>query len=196
MATYRAIGATCEAVVGTLRQAWRPEMFYNASLQFAVYTTKDFATPMETGVSLFLYRVTLNGVQRTPPGRRGPLDQPRRTQLPLDLHFLLTPWAKQASLEQEILGWMMRIIEDTPTLPSGLLNSHIAGVFDSKETVELLPGDLSYEDMSRVWDVLPQDFHISVPYIARVVRIDSVFDTSGGGPVLTKQLDYGALKDG
>jgi hypothetical protein len=194
MATFRAIGATCEAVVRMLRQAWRPNLFYEANLQFAVYTTKDFATPMETGVSLFLYRAAVNGSQRTPPARPGPQGQPRRTQLPLDLYFLLTPWAKQASLEQEILGWMMRTIEDTPILPAGLLNSHVAGVFDPEETVELLPGELSYEEMFRAWDVLPQDFHLSVPYVARIVRIDSLFDVCAGGPVLTKQLDYGSLK--
>src|SRR4051794_9365888 len=108
MATYQAIGSTCDAVMRLLRQTWRPELFDDAALTFAVYRTQDFATPMETGVSLFLYRVAINTVQRTPPGRRMPDGRPRRTQLPLDLDFLLTPWAKDASLEQEILGWLMR----------------------------------------------------------------------------------------
>jgi hypothetical protein len=179
-----------------LRQAWRPELFFDATLQFAVYSTRDFATPMETGVSLFLYRAAVNAIQRTPPARPDALGRPRRTQLPVDLHFLLTPWAKQASLEEEILGWMMRTIEDTPTLPAGLLNAYRAGVFEPEETVELLPGELSYEDLFRVWDVLPQDFHISAPYTARVVRIDSLFDVTEGSPVLTRQLDFGTRKGG
>ena len=194
MATFRAVGATCEAVMAMLRQAWRPELFSDTTLQFAVYTTKDFAAPMETGVSLFLYRAAFNANQRTPAARPDAMGRPRRTQLPLDLHFLITPWAKQASLEEEILGWVMRTIEDAPILPAGLLNSYRAGVFDAEETVEVLPGELSYEEMFRVWDVLPQDFHISVPYTARVVRIDSLFDVAEGGPVLTRQLDFGSWK--
>jgi hypothetical protein len=195
MASYRAIGATCEGVLRMLRQAWSLALFNDAQLQFEVYTTKDFATPMETGVSLFLYKAGRNELQRTPPARPDSQGRPRRPQLPLNLYMLLTPWAKDASLEHEILGWMMRTIEDTPVLPAGLLNSRIAGVFEPEETVELVPGDLTYEELFRIWDVLPQDYHISVPYVARVVRIDSQFEVAGAGPVLTRQLDYGAFKE-
>src|SRR6185312_4180119 len=147
MATYRAVGATCEAIVRLLQQSWRREMFDGTDLQFAFYRTGDFATPMDAGVSLYLYRVMVNTVQRTPPAKPGPGNRRRRAQLPLDLNFLLTPWAKDASLEQVILGWMMRTLEDTPILPSGLLNTLTAGVFDSDETVEIVTGQMSNEEM-------------------------------------------------
>ncbi|HEY6407384.1 MAG TPA: DUF4255 domain-containing protein [Ktedonobacteraceae bacterium] len=195
MATYRAVGATCEAVVRLLQQSWRREMFNNTDLQFHVYRTGDFATPIEAGVTLFLYRVTMNTVQRTPPAKPGLRGQRRRPQLPLDLHFLLTPWAKDASLEQIILGWMMRTIEDVAILPAGLLNTMTAGVFDADETVEIVAGQMSNEEMFRIWDVLPNDYQISVPYIARIVRIDSDLDLLEAGPVVTRELDFGVLKD-
>jgi hypothetical protein len=195
MANYRAIGATCEAVVRLLQQAWRPELFDNAELQFKVYRTKSFTTPMDVGVSLFLYRVLLNGVQRIPPSRPGPHGQPRRPQLPLELHFLLTPWAKDASLEQEILGWMMRALEDTPILPAGILNMLAPDVFAAEETVEIVVGQLANEEIFRIWDVLPNDFQISVPYIARVVRIDSELDLREAGPVVRRDLTFGVLKE-
>jgi hypothetical protein len=195
MATYRAVGATCEAVVRLLQQSWQRNLFDGADLQFAVYRTRDFATPMDAGVSLFLYRVSVNTVQRTPPAKPGPGGRQRRSQLPLDLHFLLIPWAKDASLEQVILGWMMRTIEDTPILPAGILNTLSAGVFDADETVEIVVGHLSNEEMFRIWDVLPSDYQISVPYCARVVRIDSELDQREGGPVIARKLDFGALKD-
>jgi hypothetical protein len=194
MASYRAIGATCEGVLRLLRQAWTLALFYDTELQFEVYSTKDFATPMETGVSLFLYKAGRNELQRTPPAKPDPQGRPRRPQLPLNLYFLLTPWAKEASLEHEVLGWMMRTLEDSPILPAGLLNSAIAGVFDPEETVEIVPGDLTYEELFRIWDVLPNDYHVSVPYVARIVRIDSQFDVVQTEPVLTRQFDYGALK--
>jgi hypothetical protein len=195
MATYRAVGATCEAVIRLLQQSWQSSLFNNTDLQFAVYRTRDFAAPMDAGISLFLYRVTVNSVQRTPPAKPAPGGRPRRPQLPLDLHFLLIPWAKDASLEQVILGWMMRTIEDTPILPAGLLNSLTAGVFDADETIEIVLGQLSNEEMFRIWDVLPSDYQISVPYTARIVRIDSELDLREGGPVLTRELDFGVLKD-
>lgn len=195
MATYRAVGATCEAIVRLLQQSWRREIFDGTDLQFAVYRTGDFATPMDAGVSLYLYRVMVNTVQRTPPPKPGPGNRRRRPQLPLDLHFLLTPWAKDASLEQVILGWMMRTLEDIPILPSGLLNTLTAGVFDSDETVEIVTGQMSNEEMFRIWDVLPNNYQISVPYTARVVRIDSELDLTENGPVQTKGLDFGVLRD-
>jgi hypothetical protein len=178
-----------------LQQSWQRELFDGADLQFEVYRTKDFSTPMKTGVSLFLYRVSVNNVQRTPPAKPAPGGRQRRPQLPLDLHFLLTPWAEDASLEQVILGWMMRTIEDTPILPAGLLNTLTAGVFDADETVEIVVGQLSNEEMFRIWDVLPINYQISVPYTARIVRIDSELDLREGGPVLTRELDFGVLKD-
>src|SRR3954470_3315635 len=123
MASYRAVASTCEAVVRLLNQSWSKPLFDNHDLNFAVYQTANFAEPMKFGISLFLYRVSVSRVQRTPPSRPGPDGKARRSQLPLELHMLLTPWATDASLAHEILGWMMRTIESTPIIPSGILNS-------------------------------------------------------------------------
>ena len=197
MASYQAIGATCEAVMRLLQQTWRPALFDDASLQFRVYGTRNFATPMDAGVSLYLYRVATNSTVRTPPPRPVPGNgnRVRRPQLPLDLHFLLTPWAREASLEQQILGWMMRTIEDTPTLPSGLLNSSLTGDFAAEEQVQLVQGQLSNEVLFRIWDVLPSDYQFSVPYVASIVYIDSELERQAGEPVLTKQLDFGVAEE-
>jgi hypothetical protein len=193
MADYRAVSAVCSAVVRLLQTAYRPELF-DSTLQFEVYRTAGFASPMSAGVSLFLYRAMVNSVRRTYPARPTPDGRMRRPQLPLDLHFILTPWAGEASQEQEILGWMMRTIEDHPLLPAGLLNSLTPGVFDDDDSVEIVPGDLSNEELFRIWDVLPTDFQVSVPYVARVVRIDSELLEAEGEMVLTRELDFGVLK--
>src|SRR3981081_569264 len=124
---------------------------------------------MDTGVSLFLYRVLVNGGIRTPPS--GPGTGP--AALPLDLHFLLTPWAAEAAMEQEILGWVMRTLEDTPILTAGLLNARVAGVFGPDEVLEVVADQLSNAEQLQLWDVLRTDFRPSVQYVARVVRIES-----------------------
>jgi hypothetical protein len=194
MATYRAIGATCEAVIRLLQQTWQEALFDDNPLSFKVYNTKHFEEqPIVNGVSLFLYRVAASPVQRTSPARPKQGKQ-RRPQLPLELYFILTPWAKEASLEHEILGWMMRTIEDTPILSAGILNSLLPEVFDSEETVEIVLGQLTNEEMFRIWDVLPGDYRISVPYMARTVRIDSELNLPEVGTVLEKRLEFGVLK--
>jgi hypothetical protein len=193
MATYQAIGATCEAIVQLLQQLWQRNPLNENDLQFAVYRTADFDQPMEVGVSLFLYRVTVNGVQRTPPAGPGPQGSLRRSQLPLELHFLLTTWAKKPSLEQIILGWMMRTIEDYPILPAGLLNMVVPSVFDADETVEIVFGQLSNEEMFHIWDILPSKYQISVPYTARIVRIGSEAKLHEDAPVQIRALNFDTL---
>jgi hypothetical protein len=194
MASYRAIGAACEAIIRLLQQSWQPAIFDDAPLHFQVYGTDDFEErPVQTGVSLFLYRVAVSPIQRTSPGKPKPNGKLRRQQLPLELYFILTPWAQAPSLQQEILGWMMRTIEDTPILSAGILNTLLPDVFAAEETVEIVHGQLTNEEMFRIWDVLPGDYRISVPYLARTVRIDSELEVPEAKPVLTKELEFAAF---
>lgn len=194
MATFRAIGATCDGILRLLQQSWQKPLFNNEDLRFEVYQVGDFKSPMRYGVSLFLYRVSVNSVQRTPPSRPGAQGQARRHALPVDLHLLLTPWATDASLQHAMLGWMLRTLESTPILTSGLLNTATSGVFAPDETVELIPSALSNEELFRIWDVLGQEFHISMPYLARVIRLDSEVEEPAGSPVLVRDLEFAALK--
>jgi hypothetical protein len=171
---HAGIASTLEAVVCVLRAAYDPADFNGAVLDFQVYVSDDFTHPMEQGVSLFLYRIYPNGAVRAPQGRLLPDGRRQRNKLPLDLHFLATAWARKASLQHEIAGWMMRVIEDNPVLTADLLNAPRPGVFQPEETVALNHTDLSVEDTFRIWDtVIDHSYQLSVPYVARTVEIES-----------------------
>jgi hypothetical protein len=178
-----------------LQESYQPELLGPANpLQFEVYGTADFQDHMTRGVSLFLYRVHVNGSQRSPLVKN-PQGNVRRQLLPLDLHFFLTVWAPQPSLQHAILGWTMRTLEDNPVLPASLLNGVRDNVFRADETVELVAGQLTNEELMRIWDDLSADYQLSVPYVARVVRIESVQElTEGGGPVVEREFEYGVMK--
>lgn len=181
MADYRAVATVTEAVLQLLRSNYRPEDF-GQELEFKVFTAKDFSKPLNAGVSLFLYRIFPNGVQRTPPSRPAPDGRTFPTLLPLDLHLLLTVWGKEASLQHTIAGWMMRVLEDQPIFPAALLNAVTPGVFRPHETVEVSLTELTNEDLLRIWDALVQNvYQLSVPYVARVVRIESPRPLGEGG---------------
>lgn len=174
MADYRAIMGLSEAITGLLRTSYRPEDFNN-ELEFKVFTSKDFTNnTIINGASLFMYRVYCNGVHRLPPGRLRPDGKREPTQLPVELHFLITVWGNDASLQYTLAGWIMRILEDTPILPAGVLNSAVPGVFRPDETVDVVLAELRTEDLFRIWDVLGlNQYQLSIPYVARVVNIES-----------------------
>lgn len=186
MADFRAIAAACDAVVASLQRRYDPALFNN-DLDFRVYTAQDFAKPMSAGVSLFLYRAVPHGTHRTPAARR----PGGATRLPLELHFLLTVWGKDAALRHTIAGWMMRAMEDQPTLSSAELNITWPGTFDPGEGVELILTQMNLEDLTQVWDsLIRQAYQFSVPYIARVIEIDTLRSLPGHGGVRVQDGRY------
>ena len=100
------------------------------------------------------------------------------------------PRATQAQLQQLILGWMMRVVEDNASIPANILNSELEGVFAPEEHIEVIPGSLTTEEILRLWDQLPSDFNICVPYCARVLRIESPVGQLEAPPVLQRDLDF------
>lgn len=189
MATFQAIGSVAEAVKRLLGETWQPPLLNSMQLQFEVYQGKDFRTPMEAGVSVFVYQVSVNKVQRTLP----PADPQHRRPLPLDIWLLLTAWGKDASAEHAVLGWAMRAIDDNPILSAGFLNAFIPGVFQPEETVELAPGDLTNDEVFQLWQVLPNSLQLSVPYVARVVRMESSLTVPLAVPVASRELEFGTV---
>lgn len=196
MATYHAIAATSQAILGLLKDACPKDEFQNAG--FALYHPSDFETPsMDEGISLFLYRVVPNGTLRNLQPRLGPDGRRYRASLPLDLHYIMTAWAKSVEKQQRLLGWSMRVLEDTPILPAGLLNHFMpeAETFHANETVELVCETLSLQDWTALWDKLKPKMQTSVTYVARMVPIESSIELTGGGMVQTRDFGYGKTSE-
>jgi len=175
VADFRAIRAVGESLLALLETSYRPSDFNDIVADFRMFTSRDFSNNAITnGVSLFMYRLYCNGAYRTPPGRIGTNGLRTDTQLPLELHFLITVWGGEASYQYELAGWIMRVLEDSPTLPSAILNSTTANVFRVDETVDITHAELRTEDLFRIWDVLGVNaYQLSIPYVARVVQIES-----------------------
>lgn len=193
MASYRAIETISNVVVRLLQASHAPGDFNDNRLEFAVYQGEDFGsggTPaISPGVSLFLYRVVANGTMRTPPGRRTSSGKQRKTQLPLDLHYLFTVWAGSATMQHRITGWLMRTLETTPILPEGVLHSAHEDVFEPDETIEIVLNDLTNEDLFRIWDIIGESYRLSIPYLVRNVRIKSDEKVRSEGPVERRIFD-------
>jgi hypothetical protein len=120
-------------------------------------------------LSIFLYRVDFNKTMRAAWSGVGSVDG--FGHLPLDLHYMMTPWASDPELEHRIIGRTMQALETTPILSGPLLTP--AGGWAPNEAVQILLEDVPTEWVMRTFDSLPTDFKLSIPYVARVTRIDS-----------------------
>lgn len=194
MASYQAIAAVGEAILGLLESARPPTPSEFDATHFMPYQASDFQNPTsEERISLYLYHVAINSTRRSFPPRRDADGKLYRPPLPVDLHYLLTPWSQDPKKQQRLLGWSMRVLEDTPILPTGLLNSFgpETAIFRPDEAVELVCEPLSLQEIVNIWDAFKPNFQISAAYVARMILIDSLVEEAEGPLVQTRVFAMG-----
>ena len=194
MANYLAIAAVARTVLRLLEQQV-PRDEFAATPRFELYHSHDFGTATVTeGFSLMLYRVTVNSARNQTP-RRGPDGVKRRPALPLDLHFMLTPWAAEAERQLRLLGWAMRFIEDNAVLTANVLNHSLTRrerpAFGPDEAVELYCDPPAVADYLGLWDKYKNRWQTSVTYVARMVPIESEVTVHEEALVRVRDLRYG-----
>ncbi len=140
-----------------------------------------------TRLTLYLYRVTVNEHSRQARPPRHAHSHP--LPLGLDLHFLLTAWAGNALDEHTMLAWTMRQLHLFPILDASSLSPE-AG-WGADEVIQVIPAELTTEDMMRIWDALDPPYRLSVSYIARLVRLDPDALEADGLPVVARRFAYG-----
>jgi hypothetical protein len=190
MANHRAIAATSTALAGLLRDRY-PRDEFGQGLDISLYQTRDFESPMQDGFSIYLYRVAINGAVRNLTLRRSPDGRRFRPSLPLDLHYMITPWAQDVERQHRMLGWMMRLMEDTSVLGAGHLNHYMpeTDTFAPHEGIELVCDPLSLNDYLTLWDRLRPRLPASATYTLRMVLIDSDLHVEDGAAVQTRRFD-------
>ncbi len=120
-------------------------------------------------LTILCYRVDVNRTMRAPWSAVAHHDG--EIHLPLDLHFLLTPFDSDAEAELKILGATMQCLEQHSILAGPRL--HPMGGWDTSDAIQIVNEDLVTEDVLRTFDTLPTDFRLSVSYLARITRIDA-----------------------
>lgn len=190
MANHRAIAATSAALAGLIRDHY-PRDEFGAGLEVKLYQMRDFESPMQDGFSVCLYRVSVNGSVRNLTMRRSADGRRFRPSLPLDLHYMITPWAQDAEMQQRMLGWVMRLMEDTGTLSAGHLNHYLSetDTFAAHEALDLICDPLALADYLTLWDRLQPRLPASATYTLRMVFIDSDIRVDEGAGVQTRRFD-------
>jgi hypothetical protein len=194
MANYRAIAATSTALRGLIRDRY-PRAEFGAGLDIELYQTRDFENPMQDGFSVYLYRVAVNGAMRNLTLRRTADGRRFRPSLPLDLSYMVTPWAQDIERQHRMLGWVMRMLDDTGVLSAGHLNHYMpeTDTFAPGEGLEVICDPLTLSDYLTLWDRLRPRLPASATYVLRMVTIDSEIHVPDAPPVQTRSLDIGQV---
>ena len=173
MATHQAIAAVSLALKGLLDRGLPKEEFPDAKIE--LLRPADFAGGMAEGISLLLYRVSINGTQRNLPPRIAADGMRFRPPLPIDLHYLLSAWADDADIQQSLLAWAVRVLEDTPRLSGSVINPFMAAppAFRADESIELMCDPLPLDAWLALADRFAPAIYASMTYVVRLVQIDS-----------------------
>ncbi|MFT3858275.1 MAG: DUF4255 domain-containing protein [Aquabacterium sp.] len=185
MGGFTSIAAVGKSIERLLAQAFvEREPVHTRTTKAVLIRTEDLADALlkekigTYALSILLYRVDFNKAMRTTWSAVGHGDG--KGHLALDLHYLLTPWADNAEHQHMILGRAMQVMESTPMLSGPMLYAPSLPAEYADEpgvaptdTVQLVMEEVSTEALMRTFDSLPGDYHLSVPYVARVVRIDT-----------------------
>jgi hypothetical protein len=196
MANIKGIHSVCNSIIQFLHNAYeaypvpygRPgsTMQDEYPCNFRVLSSGELKANADfgTALSLYLYRVMVNEHVRSQPVRSG-----NSSALPLsaDLHFLVTVWSESAAAEQTICAWAMSQLHQHPIMDVSSLTEE--GGWSNDDVVQIIPAELSNEDLMRIWDALAPDYRLSLSYIARVIRIDSA-DVPEGLPVVATRYQY------
>src|SRR5215475_3091530 len=139
-----------------------------------------------TGVNLYLYQVSQNPHRSNfdLPTRRSEGDLVQRPQIALDLHYLLSFYGDDLSLEpQRLLGSTVAFLHTQPLITRAQIEAAIGdssktflAQSDLAEQVELVrftPITIALEELSRLCSVLLQvQYVLSVAYKASVVLVE------------------------
>jgi hypothetical protein len=155
------------------------------------------------GVNIFLYQVTPNPSWRNAdlPTRAGSGALVQRPRAALDLHYILTHYGNEETLEpQRLLGSVVSALHTEPVLTRRAIRETIqnqpfsdflgdSDLDDEVELVKFTPSVMSLEDLSKLWSVFFQaPYNLSVAYQATVVFIEPRLAGRMVLPVLKPQI--------
>jgi hypothetical protein len=172
LADYTAIFSVGNSLANYLQSNYPTDLQSSFPTKFQLVASAQIAdedqTNLDKMVSILLHRVTMNENLRSATRIQDVSN--KQPALFLDLHYLITYWGTDPRAEQTILAWTMLQLQTTPILDNSILAP--ASTWGPGETVQIIPADLSLEDILRIWDALGPKYRLSLSYIARVVRID------------------------
>jgi hypothetical protein len=148
--------------------------------------------PTGNTLGIYLHRISVDPYGRNrylPPQRPGHAARP---ELPVNLHILLVGRSLSATAEISLVAWAMQRIGAAMLLDA----AHMAAIdpnWSEQEQLQIIPEEMSTEDLMRVWDSLPGDYRLSSPYLVKTLRLEPADPITQGPPVTSIVLPMESL---
>lgn len=184
MSNYLAI-ATVTATLQRILQVAVQERVYGARVTTVRPDTIESGST-QTCVNIYMYMATPNSVlpntdafPRRPRGELG-----KRTQVALDLQYLLSFHGKETELEpQRLLGCVVNTLQDALVITSEMIRDTLADptftflaeadLTDQVEPIFITPTEISVENLSKIWSTFMQTpYSLSATYKGSIVFIE------------------------
>jgi hypothetical protein len=130
---------------------------------------EDLQDPDRPAITVFLFRVAINSEMRNSPRRIQGDGRVTRPLLPLELYYMVTPWARETRDEFRIVGRILQVLYDRAEIGP----ADLQGVsWSAGDSVQLVLDSLPVEDHYRIWETTDLPYRLSLTYCARVVGIE------------------------
>lgn len=182
MAGYKALAAAGRSIVNLLNRRFVevldtpvPKAVLAGTVDFDEVNSSPTAVIQYPALSVYCYRISVDRETRPGWSSVGYFDGIPR--LPLRMHLLIAAWDTVVERELEILGLTAQILESEPIFTGPLLDP--SGDWDLGDAIQVVPDDLALESMSEAFQALTTDYRLSLPYLARVIRLDGAKEVTG-----------------
>jgi len=193
VASYRGVSGTLVALENFLAQRL-PDEFRNGPVNAHVelLSSRDISAALSGNLlGIYMHRIEID-----PHGRSRHFSQQgtdRNTpagEFPVNLHFLLIATGSSAAIEADLISWAMLEIANDGRLDISSL-AETDDEWSEREIVTIIPEEMPTETLMRIWDDFEADYSLSVPYVARTIRLRLREPRSEGPAVRTRVFPHG-----
>jgi hypothetical protein len=198
------------AITATLRELLEGMLPDSSSIGGRVKVTAQAPDLINTDamtspqLNLFLYQVTPNAGWGNVglPARDARGERTANPPLALDLHYLLTAYAKEDFQAEIVLGYAMQCLHEWPVLPREKLREMHArwkrdgdnlrralstsNLAEQVEAIKVSPAKMDSEELSKLWTAFQSSYHLTAAYLVSVALIESALPARSALPVLKR----------
>lgn len=174
MGDYKVLAEVSESIVGVIWQEIQadPDLFalIDDPNLISLESPAELEDTNQALLSVYLYRVAEDGYAKNQLPGIGAGGRLRKAPMALDLSYLITPLLRAPRDQQIVLGKIMGVLYDRPSLEGSDLTGSLA---DDDSPLRIYFNSMLMDEAGRIWGAIGAKYRLSVSYTVRVTMLDS-----------------------